>query len=115
MKKKLILGKFRIGIFLLAFFATSFLTILSWLFAFAKDEGQIDEKDELIQGFIADSFNFFRLPIHGIFEPWILSDGIGWYFPGLMLNVVFWSLLTERIFSIGVRLLKQDNVEGNVG
>lgn len=110
-RSEVLTGKFRFQIFFIAFFAITFLTMLSWLFAFGKDEGQIDESTEKIQNFIADSFNFFRLPVHGLLEPWILSDGIGWYFSGLMINVVFWSLLTERIFSIAVKLLKRDTAE----
>lgn len=109
------MGKFKIGTSLIAFLAISILTIISWLFAFGKDEGQINEGTEPIKNFIADSFTFFRFPTHTLFEPWILSDGIGWYFPGLMLNVVIWTILTERLFSIGVKLYNRNNVENNGG
>ena len=109
------MGKFRIGILLVTFLTICFLTIVSWFFAFAKDEGQIDEKTEWIKNFIADSFNFFRFPIHTLFEPWILSDGIAWYFPGLMLNVVIWTFLIERLLSIGINLCNKERVESNAG
>jgi hypothetical protein len=83
------MAKFRIGIFLLAFFTISLSTIISWLFAFRKDEGQINEKTEPIKNFIADSFNLFRCPTHQVSEPWILSNGIAWYFPGLILKCCY--------------------------
>jgi len=101
------MGKFRIRTFLLVFFAISLLTIISWLLAFGKNEGQINGKTEPIKNFIADSFNFFRFPTRSLFEPWILSEGIGWYFPGLILNVVIWTILIERLFSMGLKLKRQ--------
>lgn len=84
------------------------LTLTSWLFAFGKDEGQIDEKAEPIKNFIAESFNFFRFPTHVLLEPWILSDGSDWYIPGLMLNVVIWAIFTERLLSIGLKLCNKN-------
>jgi hypothetical protein len=102
--KKMKNGKLRIGRLLVTFLTICFLTIVSWLFAFAKDEGQIDEKTEWIKNLIADSFNFFRFPVHTLFEPWIISDGIAWYFPGLMLNVVILTFLIERLLSIGINV-----------
>ena len=113
--KRIRMGKFRIRILLVTFLTICFLTIVSWLFAFAKDEGQIDEKSEWMKNFIADSFSFFRFPVHTLFEPWILSDGIAWYFPGLMLNVVIWTFLIERLLSIGINLGNKDRVESNGG
>jgi len=106
MKSKLITGSFKIGVFFLAFFIACGLTILSWLFAFAKDEGQIDGNTEWIQNFIADGLNVFRFPTHTLFEQLILSDRIvGYlYFPGLLLNCVFWAFVTERFVSIGTEI-----------
>jgi hypothetical protein len=109
------MGKFNILTFLIAFVAISLLTITSLLFAFAKDEGQINEQTEPIKNFIADSFKLFRFPTHSLFEPWILSDGIGWYFPGLMLNVVIWTILIERLLSFGLELYSKNRVESNGG
>ncbi|CAN5334014.1 hypothetical protein BH10BAC4_BH10BAC4_18950 [soil metagenome] len=109
------MGKFRIGTFLIAFFGISLLTVVTWLFAFGKDEGQINERTEPIKNFIAQSFNFFRFPTHSLLEPWILSEGIGWYFPGLMLNVVIWTILIERLVSIGLKLHNKNRVESNGG
>lgn len=109
------MGKFRIGIFLIAFFALSLLTVVSWLFAFGKDEGQVNENTEPVKNFIADSFNLFRFPAHSLFEPWILSDGISWYFPGLILNVIIWTILIERLFSIGRKLYSKNRAESNGG
>ena len=109
------MAKFRIGIFLSTFFTISLLTIISWLCAFGKDEGQINEKTEPIKNFIADSFLLFRFPTHPVLEPWVLSDGIVWYFPGLVLNVVIWTILVERLFSNGATLYNRFKEEGNGG
>ena len=109
------MAKFRTGNFLIAFFTISLLTVISWLFAFAKDEGQINERTEPIKNFIADSFNLFRFPTHLVLEPWILADGIGWYFPALIFNAFVWAISIERLFSIGVKLYDNNKVESNRG
>lgn len=99
--------KFRIRVFLPALLAVFLLTIVSLFFAAVKDEGHINETTEPIRNFIADSFIFFRFPAHTLLEPWILSEGNAWYFPGLMLNVFIWAILIERLFSLGIAMVNR--------
>lgn len=102
--------KFRVEVFLPASFIVFLLTIVSLFFAAVKDEGHINETTEPVRNFIADSFIFFRFPVHTLLESWILSAGSAWYFPGLMLNVLIWAILIERLFSLGIVMVRRIKV-----
>ena len=70
------------------------LTILTFFFAFGKDEGTLG--DGIFRNLIADSFNLFRFPTHAIFWKLFSSSAL-LYFLGLMLNCLFYGILIERI------------------
>lgn len=74
----------------------SILTFLSWLTAFAHDEGTVNEVIGTIGYY---SFHVFRFPFHNLF--WgnraFVTDH---YFLLLFLNVLFYSLLTTISITI---------------
>ena len=81
------------------------LTFFSFLAAFGRDEGTL-ENDGFIKNLLADSFNVFRLPTHGLFTDKAVMTATKFY-GGLVLNTILWALLIERlIFLIQLLLTK---------
>ena len=106
MTKGLKAGTFKIWTFLIVLVIITSLTVLSFLAAWAKDEGQINEQDGIIKNLLADCFYFFRLPTHGLFKQWIFANASTWFLPTLAFNIIFWTVLIERLVSFG-RIVKQ--------
>jgi len=71
------------------------LTFFSFTAAWARDEGTLDE-DKFIGPLLADSFDFFRLPTHGLFWETIRTSSKMFYVLTLFVNVTFWSFIMER-------------------
>jgi hypothetical protein len=79
------------------------LTGLSWLTAFAYDEGTTYESIGIIGYY---SFHIFRFPSHNII--WLKPELIGkWFFPGLLINVVFYASLITTVL-IFYRKIKRE-------
>jgi hypothetical protein len=72
-------------------------TVVSFWFAFGKDEGQLGTG--YVENFIADSFYVFRFPTHVIFWELLNSSAILYFF-GLILNCLFYGLLIERVWQL---------------
>jgi hypothetical protein len=83
-------------IFIASFIIYFVLTILSFVGAGARDEGNLTADGSMIWNLIADSFSIFRFPSHVLFWDFITKH-MGFFLPGLILNVFIWSLMTERI------------------
>jgi len=67
-------------------------TLVSFWFAFGKDEGQLG--NGYLANFVADSFNVFRFPTHVLFWNLFSSSAI-LFFIGLILNCLFYGFLIE--------------------
>lgn len=81
-----------IVIFLFSLFVIGLLTGVSWLLAFANDE----QGPSLIGSIGHYMFLLFRFPTHNII--WMNPELIGaWFFPGLAINVVLYSILTTIV------------------
>jgi len=87
--------KINIGYFLIFTTLFGILTIISFIMAFAKDEGTIE--NNIIWNLFADLFNIFRFPVHNLF--WDKMNG-SLYFIGLIINSMFYGLIFERILSL---------------
>jgi hypothetical protein len=88
--------KFGIKVFVISALTIFLLTALSFLSAWGRDEGTLSEDDNRIWNLLADSYDFFRQPFHGLFWDFIIKHG--WLFlPGLIFNILFWSLIVERL------------------
>jgi len=72
---------------------TGIITLISFWFAFGKDEGQLGSG--YLANFVAESFYVFRFPTHVIFWKLLHSSGI-LYFLGLYINCLSYGLLIER-------------------
>ena len=97
--------KFRIEIFVIALIVISILTTLSFFAAWGRDEGTLEANDGVIWNLLADSFSFFRLPTHGLFWESIAAGASSLFIPTLILNVIFWTFVVERMITIGTRLI----------
>jgi hypothetical protein len=106
--------KFRIEIFILALIIISIMTTLSLFAAWARDEGTLEANDGLIWSLLADSFNFFRLPTHGLFWEPIAKNASSLFIPTLIINVIFWTTIIERLITIGTRIIKHRRMKSNV-
>ncbi len=106
--------KFRIEIFILALVVISILTTGSFFAAWGRDEGTLEANDGLIPNLLADSFNFFRLPTHGLFWESIAKDASSLFIPTLMINVIFWTIVSERLITIGIKMFKHGRIKSNV-
>ena len=82
-------------VFLLSSFIIGILTAISFVGAFAVDEGTAS-------GFIAQvlyhAFLIFRFPMHNLI--WLKPELIGaWFVPGLFINIIIYGSLTTFIIS----------------
>jgi hypothetical protein len=114
MRKDLKGRKFKIEIFIIALIVISILTALSLLAAWGRDEGTLEANDGVIWNLLADSFNFFRLPTHGLFWQSIAENASSLFIPTLMINVIFWTIAVERMITIGTRIIKHRRLKSNV-
>jgi hypothetical protein len=79
-------------IFIFSLFVIGILTALSWLLAFANDEGG----PSLIGKIGHYAFLIFRFPTHNLI--WLKPELISkWFVPGLIVNVFIYSALTTFI------------------
>jgi hypothetical protein len=106
--------KFKIEIFIISFVVISILTAVSFLAAWARDEGQIDDNNGLVANLLADSFYFFRLPTHGLFWDTIVKNSSKLFLPTLSINVIFWAFLTERLVVVLTRLIRKRRLKSNI-
>lgn len=98
--------RFKVEILILSFVLVTIFTAISLLAAWARDEGQIDEQSGAFQNFLADSFYFFRLPTHELFWDSISENASTLFLPSLLFNIVFWSILIERLVAVTMRSKK---------
>ena len=75
-----------------------FIIAFSYIAAFAEDEGTIGTNAILLT--FAKLFYVLRFPTHTLFWNIIISGDSTIYFTGLFINCLFYSLITERIFSL---------------
>jgi len=80
------------------------LTIFFWVLIFvtfiaaaAEDEGT--NGTNVIGIILAKLFYIFRFPTHNLLWEFMTNDHMSLYFPGLMLNGLFYAFITERIIS----------------
>ena len=91
-----------IVIFIISMLIISFMTFLSFITAFAHDEGTINETIGIIGYY---SFYVFRFPSHNII--WLKPELIGKLFmPGLFINIIFYSTALTIIIN---RIIKKKN------
>ncbi len=87
-------------IFGIVFIIISVWTLMSFIFAWAQDEGTLGGGS--FDVFMADSFNVLRFPWHNIL--FLLIDIIPFlgilYFPLLLVNVLFYTVLLERLITV---------------
>lgn len=94
--------KFRLKIFLISLAVISIVVGLSFLAALGRDEGTLG--NGVIRNLLADSFFLFRFPIHTLF--WNqLTKHMVFYFPGLIINIIFWAFVMERTIWFVKRIL----------
>jgi len=98
--------RFNFGIFAISIKVFFFLTCSSFVAAFARDEGTLQKDNKIIWNLLADSFDIFRQPTHRLFWDLIIENG-GLYIPGLLINILFWSLLVERMTALGNTLFRK--------
>src|SRR5687767_9394226 len=98
--------RFNFGIFAISIIVFFILTCSSFVAAFGRDEGTLQKDNKIIWNLLADSFDIFRQPTHGLFWDLIIENG-ALYIPGLLINILFWSLLAERMTSLGDTLFKK--------
>jgi hypothetical protein len=84
------------------------LLIPSFLAAFGEDEGTLPADSFWI--IFAKLFYVLRFPTHTLFWTLICKGGGTIFFGGLLVNCLFYGLLTERLFSIFEKL-RQDNAK----
>ena len=72
----------------------SVLTVVTFMFAWGKDEGTLG--NNFAKNIIADSFSIFRFPTHILFWDLFSSTPFLFFF-GLVLNCLFYGLITERL------------------
>jgi hypothetical protein len=85
-----------------------FLLIPSFLAAFGEDEGTLPADSFWI--IFAKLFYVLRFPTHTLFWTLICKGGGAIFFGGLLINCLFYGLLTERLLSIFEKL-RQDNAK----
>lgn len=86
------------GYFLIFTSIVGILTFLSFIAAYAKDEGTIGEN--FIWNLFADLFNVFRFPTHNLLWDWMNP---AFYIIGLVLNSMFYGLILERILNLIIK------------
>src|SRR5579862_448613 len=99
------LKNFKLKRFVLVLLSIAFLTFISFLFTFSADEGY--PNNFFLFKLLEYSFFIFRFPTHVFF--WNYMDG-DWYLYGLLINVIFYSLLIELTIML-IKTLKRKRVE----
>jgi hypothetical protein len=107
--------KMNLLVFGVVFSIVSVWTLLSFFYAWAKDEGTLG--NNLFDNFMADSFNVWRFPFHNIL--FLIVDVIPFlgvlFFPLLILNILFYSIIIERsttiLFNRKNSFLSKDKLE----
>ena len=82
-----------IAVVISSFIVIGLLTVVSFLGAWAYDEGTMSNS------ILASLFKIFRFPTHTFFAEFFNHSAANFYL-GLLLNTVFFSFLTERLFSL---------------
>ncbi|MCE3226795.1 MAG: hypothetical protein K0S32_1346 [Bacteroidetes bacterium] len=83
---------FRIIIFILCVVGFSILTFFCFIFRFAEEEGTLEESFYFLSGL----YSILRFPTHSLF-PATFSDNLPVFSIGLLINCLFYALITERI------------------
>jgi hypothetical protein len=100
--------KFNLVIFLISVIVIGVLTFVSFLAAFAIDEGN---KLNMIWLFFSKLFYVLRFPTHTLFWAFLTRhEGPTIYLMGLFINCIFYALLIERIFSLFNKRSKTSSV-----
>ncbi|MBC7449994.1 MAG: hypothetical protein H7259_00740 [Cytophagales bacterium] len=89
-------------IFIISTIVFALLLIPAFIAAFAEDEGTLPANGCWI--IFARLFSVLRFPTHTMVWSAIIDGGSPVYFIGLMINCVFYGLITERIFSFFLKL-----------
>lgn len=84
--------------FIISTIVFGLLLIPSFLAAWAEDEGTLGTN--IIWLTFAKLFYILRFPTHTLFWTVITSGGATIYFTGLLINCLFYGLLTERLISL---------------
>ncbi len=71
--------------------------IPSFIAAGTEDEGTMGTNITWVS--FVHVFNILRFPTHTLFAPYILRGGFLAYVFGLLINCLFYGLLTERLFA----------------
>jgi hypothetical protein len=74
------------------------LTFISFMAAWSEEEGTIGKSKTL--NLFAYLFNVFRFPTHNLFWNWISGE---LYFVGLVINSMFYGLISERIINLIIK------------
>jgi hypothetical protein len=106
--------KFNIVVFILSLMVVTFLTAISFLAAWARDEGQIDPNSEFIKNFVADTYYIFVFPTFYLFWEAISNNSSELYLPALSINVIFWTIITERLVTLYKKVTKNRRLKSNV-
>jgi hypothetical protein len=88
---------FNVTIFSVVTFIIGLLTLVTFVFAAAVDEGTSNLNP--ISLLIADLYFLFRFPTHTLFEKLFLNNA-GAFFVGLFINCLFYGFLIERVVAI---------------
>ena len=93
---KKLMKNFDPHVFITSFSIITFFSVFSFIAAAAEDEGNSDTG--WISSFLVWSFDIVRFPFHTLF--WgIITEHMALYFPAILLNIAFYSLLIERIIN----------------
>ena len=92
----------------------SLLTTVSFFAAWAKDEGQIDEKSGMVKNLIADSFEVFVFPTFHLFWDTIVANSSKLFIPAIAVNVLLWTIFIERLIAFATKLLDHKRLNRNV-
>jgi len=84
--------------FIISTIAFGLLLVPSFLAAFGEDEGTLGTN--IIWVTFAKLFYVLRFPTHTLLWKLICEGGATIYFGGLLINCMFYGLLTERLISL---------------
>ena len=90
--------KFSKSTFIISTIAFGLLLVPSFLAAFGEDEGTLGTN--IIWVTFAKLFYVLRFPTHTLLWTLICKGGATIYFSGLLINCMFYGLLTERLISL---------------
>jgi hypothetical protein len=114
MTKNLKRRKFRIEVFVIAFGIVFILTTFSFLAAWGRDEGTLGPNDGVIWNLLADSNDIFRLPIDGLLRPSATENSGSLFILTIIINMIFWTIVAERLVTMGTRLIRYKRMNSNV-